>query len=80
MKFPKLKPNWAGQFTDFDDWVNWASRRIGENASPVDGCGHQQEAICVDTKGWRCQVGADFMRARDENTFPIYYFWNCEDP
>jgi hypothetical protein len=75
---PKLTPNWAGVFTDFDDWVNWASRRIGKDCCPLDTVGHPQEAVCVDRKGRRCQVGGDFHRARDEGTFPIYYFWNCE--
>ena len=28
-----LTPNWAGQFDDFEDWCNRASRLIGEAAS-----------------------------------------------
>jgi hypothetical protein len=80
LKRERLIANVAGQFDSFEDWVNAASRRIGERHCPVDGVGHPQEAICIDTKGRRCQVGADFHRARDEKTFPIRYFWNCEKP
>jgi hypothetical protein len=32
-------------------------------------------AFCVDAQGRRCNVGKDFMRARDEGTFPVRYFW-----
>jgi hypothetical protein len=75
-----LTPNWAGQFDSFDDWVNNATRYLSDPRCPLDGVGHVQKSICVDALGRRCQVGADFMRARDEKTFPIRFFWNCEKP
>ncbi len=30
-----------------------------------------EDVICVDAKGRMCVKGMEFMRARDENTFPI---------
>jgi len=75
---PKMKPNWAGVFETFGHWVNTASRSIGEDVCPLDDLGHVQRAVCVDSKGRRVQCGANFERARDEDTFPVYYFWNCE--
>ncbi len=53
-----------GNFATFQNWVNHASRRI-------DG-----DAICFDSKGRRCRIGKDFMRADTEGTFPVYYTWN----
>lgn len=69
-----LVPRWAGEFRDFADWVNFASARLS-------GCqgsmGQEVAAICVDAKGRRCHVGKDFQRARDEEAFPVRYFWEC---
>jgi hypothetical protein len=53
-----------GRFSSFQDWVNKARSRI-------DG-----DAICFDAKGRRCRIGADFMRADAEGTFPVYYTWD----
>lgn len=69
------RPNWAGQFDTFDDWVNHATRRL---TGRVGSVGEELRPICVDTLGRRCHVGKDFMRARDEGTFPVRYFWDCE--
>jgi hypothetical protein len=70
-----LVPIWAGEFASFADWVNAASRRL-------TGCygsmGQEVPAICVDALGRRCSIGADFMRARDEDAFPVRYFWECQ--
>lgn len=60
-----LRPNWVGEFRNFNHWVNYASGRIDKNA------------VCIDTKGRRCLIGRDFMRARDEGAFPVRYFWDC---
>lgn len=75
---PKLKPNWAGQWDTFEDWVNTASRTIAKHMSPTNSVGYAQEAVCIDSKGRRCDIGKDFMRARDDDSFPVFYFWNCE--
>lgn len=63
----ELRPKWAGEFRTFNQWVNKASGWI-------DG-----KAVCVDAKGRRCQIGGDFMRARDENAFPVRFFWEFEE-
>lgn len=70
-----LKPRWAGEFRDHADWVNFASKRLtGARGS----MGQEVGAICVDALGRRCAIGADFARARDEDAFPVRYFWECE--
>lgn len=61
-----LKPKIAGNFHSFIVWCNKAATHIN------------RDAICIDSKGRRCFKGADFMRARDENAFPVYYFWDFE--
>lgn len=70
-----LVPRWEGEFVSFDDWVNFASKRL---TVAQDSNGRQLGAICVDALGRRCANGRDFHRARDEGTFPIRYFWDCE--
>lgn len=61
-----LTPNWAGEFDTFVTWVNKAPSWI------------DNEAVCIDNLGRRCRIGGDFMRARDENAFPVRFFWDCE--
>ncbi|MBF2715689.1 phage Gp37/Gp68 family protein [Agrobacterium vitis] len=46
------------QFTTFDQWVNKASTWINGG-------------ICLDRTGRQLKIGGDFMRARDEGTFPV---------
>lgn len=46
------------QFHSFQSWVNKAGSWMRGN-------------ICVDTKGRVLEIGGDFMRARDENAFPV---------
>jgi hypothetical protein len=70
-----LVPKWEGEFKDHDDWINFATTRLGVAA---DSNGHELKAICVDTLGRRCANGRDFARARDEGTFPVRYFWDCQ--
>jgi hypothetical protein len=53
----------AGEFRNFADWVNTAKRRIAG-----------LHAVCFDAKGRYCAWGAHFMRARDEDAFPVR-FW-----
>ena len=56
------------QFDDYDDWVNWASRRFRiHGVSSAD-------THCLDAKDRLCAIGKDFMQARDENTFPVRVF------
>ena len=53
-----------GAFTSFEEWVNKATSWIGGTNS-----------ACFDSKGRRCKIGYDFMLARDENAFPVW-FWH----
>lgn len=73
-----LTPNWAGEFCSFDDWVNFASQRLTGTYEPM--MGSEVSAICIDSIGRRCTMGGHFMRARDEGTFPVRFFWDCSDP
>lgn len=66
-----LRPKYAGEFTTFQDWVNTATRKIAVGE-------FEAKPMCVDTLGRRCHQGGDFMRARDEGTFPVRYFWEME--
>ena len=60
-KQPPREPD--GNFGSFQMWVNKATSWIGG-----------ENAACFDVQGRRCRMGADFMRARDEGTFPVYYW------
>jgi hypothetical protein len=55
-----------GEFATFNEWVNKATSWIGGT-----------NALCADSQGRICRIGGDFMRARDEGTFPIR-FWHGE--
>lgn len=73
----------AGQsFESFDHWVNCASSaltqhiRYNDTEHGANGFrGHHFKALCFDQKGRRCWQGADFMRARDEGAFPVWWVW-----
>lgn len=66
-----LRPLWEGQFARFNDWVTYATGSLGGRPN----------SICFDAKGRRCLIGKDFMRARDEEAFPVRFFWDMElDP
>lgn len=73
-----LQPNWAGEFRSFDDWVNFASKRLTGTVDPLTG--REVGSICVDAHGRRCTIGAHFHRARDEDAFPVRFFWDCGPP
>ncbi len=70
-----LVPLWAGEFKSHADWVNFASKRLVGCRGSV---GEEVKAICVDALGRRCNCGADMARARDEDAFPVRYFWECQ--
>lgn len=73
-----LVPTWAGEFKDFNDWVNFAANRLTGTCDPM--MGNEVSAICVDAIGRRCSIGAHFMRAQKEGTFPVRFFWDCAPP
>lgn len=70
-----LKPKWAGEFRSFNDWVSFAGPRL---TGAYGSLGQEVPPICVDALGRRCHCGKDFMLARDEDAFPVRYFWECE--
>lgn len=70
-----LVPKWAGQFDSFQHWVYKATRYLADARGSM---GQRLPPMCVDALGRRCHIGADFMRARDEGTFPVRFFWECE--
>lgn len=68
-----LVPLWKGEFRDFNEWVSKATTRL----TGTHNGRSEVKAICVDALGRRCHDGGDFMRARDEDAFPVRYFWEC---
>lgn len=74
----ELVPDWAGEFDCFQRWVNHASSWLVRDPRAAGSVGERMSAICVDALGRRCHNGKDFMRARDENAFPVRYFWSCK--
>ena len=73
-----LVPAWEGEFHSHADWVNFASKRLTVCSSNVTGA--KVPAIAVDALGRRCTCGGDMARARDENAFPVRYFFECTPP
>ena len=55
-----------GQFSTFIQWVNKATSWIGG-----------ENALCVDKLGRVCRCGGDFMRARDEDAFPVRFYYGA---
>lgn len=53
-----------GDFATFTTWVNKASSWIGWTG-----------AKCFDAKDRPCRQGGDMMRARDEEAFPVRWYW-----
>jgi hypothetical protein len=70
-------------FDSFDQWVNRASSWLTCHSDYNDGSVTHYDrftAICFDTEGRICRIGADFMRARDEGTFPVRWIWPDQVP
>lgn len=75
-------------FDDFNQWVNkassWLTRHADynntEHGDKKGWRGQHFTALCFDAKGRICRCGGDFMRARDEGTFPIHWVWPDEVP
>jgi hypothetical protein len=74
-------PRWEGQFDTFEHWVNGATRALTGRPDSNGWIDPKTKvgvpAVCIDAKGRRCTNGKDFMRARDENAFPVRFFWDC---
>lgn len=52
-------------FEDYQDWVDSATGRFRMHAVS------SANTYCLDYRNRLCEIGKDFMRARDEGTFPI---------
>lgn len=50
------------QFDSFEQWVNKAASWL----RPI-----MRGYICIDSANRVCHIGKQFMRARDEGTFPV---------
>ena len=37
--------------------------------------GHHFTAMCFDQRGRRCLIGADFQRAEEDGSYPIWWIW-----
>ena len=51
------------QFDKFQHWVNHASSYLGGLSRGT--------LLCLDKDGNACDIGADFMKARDKDRFPV---------
>ena len=58
----------AFRFNKFSDWVNGAGS-LFEIAELKD-----RDVLCVDARGRICLTGREFIRARDDNSFPIVVY------
>lgn len=53
------------RFTTFSGWVNQAQHAWKD-------CGVRSDhTVCIDARGRICSIGHDFMKARDEDAFPV---------
>lgn len=59
-----LKAEFLFEFKDFEQWVNKASSWF----TPYT---RYDKTVCLDINGRACTIGEDFMKARDENLFPV---------
>ena len=84
-----IKPPFPDQvFESVDEWIALAYRRLRahpnyNNTEHGELKGYRGEhfaAMCFDAAGRRCQRGADFHRARDENAFPVWWVWPDQIP
>ena len=60
------------RFDTFEQWVNKASSWLTRYPGYDD---KRFRATCLDSAGRPCLIGRDFMRARDEGTFPVHWRW-----
>lgn len=52
-------------FPTFDNWCDTAQHKFG-NAGVTS-----KDVLAVDARGRLCQKGAEFIRAKDDGTFPV---------
>jgi len=56
------------QFSTFDNWCDTAQKKFS-----VAGV-RWQDTLCIDSMGRVCVKGEEFMRAQEQDTFPIRVF------
>ena len=56
------------RFRTFSDWVNGAGSLF--EIAKLRG----EDVLCVDARGRICLSGKEFMRARDDGSFPIIVY------
>jgi protein gp37 len=61
-------------FTTYNEWVNKARSWLGGISGGGTKYKEPERAVCVDTQGRVCHIGRDFIRAREEGTFPVTAF------
>jgi len=78
----RIAPPFPDQaFRSFPEWTNKASSWLTshpdfnntEHGDKKGWRGHHFTALCFDSFGRRCRMGADFMRADAEGAFPIWW-------
>lgn len=62
------------EFSSFQDWVNKAQGRFA--MAGVRG----EDTLCVDQKGRLLKKGKEFMRARDDCSFPVKIYRALIEP
>ena len=80
----KIAPPFGDQtFASFDQWISRASSWLTchneynntEHGDLTGWRGQHFTAMCFDSFGRRCYIGADFRRAADEGAFPVWWIW-----
>jgi hypothetical protein len=63
------------RFETFQQWVNKApSWYATSGLSSCKACGDVRHAVAVDAAGRICRNGKQFMRARDDDSFPVVVY------
>jgi hypothetical protein len=55
----------------FDNFAQW----FDEGPSWLGRRGSAETAVCLDARNRLCVANADFIRARDQKTFPVRWLW-----
>ena len=64
------------EFTSFAQWVNKARSWLGGVSESGRRHAGRFAGLCVDQRDRVCDIGKDFMRARDDGSFPVRaYEW-----
>ena len=75
-------------FTSMQQWITRASRDLTshpdylntQHGEKTGFRGHHFTAMCFDQQGRRCRIGKDFIRAKEEDAYPIWWVWPDQIP